>query len=97
MNNHTLIMLFLLLIVPSAVQGEDASDSARQDSGSYATIGLFIAGIEEGARIFTPIRLLPFEHPESEGPEFPNALQLHESEYETLVWLGQQAGLTSSR
>ncbi len=56
-------------------------------------VGLFIGKIEEGARIFTPIRLLPFEHPESEAHEFPNALQLHQSEYEALVWLGELIGL----
>lgn len=57
------------------------------------TVGLFIGAIEEGARIFTPVRLLPFEHPESEGHEFPNALALHRSELELLVDLGGRVGL----
>jgi hypothetical protein len=61
-----------------------------------APVGLFIASIEEGARIFTPARLLPFDHPEAEGHEFPNALKLHRSEYEALVWLGEQVGLRLS-
>jgi len=64
--------------------------SARQD---VVPIGVFIGSIEEGARIFTPIRLLPFEHPDSEGHEFPNALRLHEKEVEALVWLGELVGL----
>jgi hypothetical protein len=29
--------------------------------------GIFLGSVEEGARIFTPVRLLPFEHPESKG------------------------------
>jgi hypothetical protein len=61
-----------------------------------APIGLFIASIEEGARIFTPARLLPFEHPDAEGHQFPTALQLHRSEYDALVWLGEQVGLRLS-
>jgi hypothetical protein len=57
-------------------------------------VGLFIGAIEEGARIFTPVRLLPFEHPDSEGHEFPNALVLHRSEVELLVDLGDRIGLS---
>ena len=60
---------------------------------SYVTTGLFIGAIEEGARIFTPARLLPFEHPEAVGHQFPTALQLHGGEDRLLVLLGQHAGL----
>lgn len=59
----------------------------------YVPVGLFIGAIEEGARIFTPIRLLPFEHPEAQGHQFPNALVLHRSELEVLVQLGERVGL----
>ena len=55
-------------------------------------IGIFIGSIEEGARIFTPVRLLPFDHPEAQGHQFPNALQLYGTELNVLLWLGQQAG-----
>lgn len=58
----------------------------------YAPVGLFIGSIEEGARIFTPARLLPFEHPEALGHEFPTAQQLYGSEFPALLWLGEQAG-----
>jgi hypothetical protein len=57
------------------------------------TTGLFIGAIEEGARIFTPSRLLPFDHPEALGHQFPTALQLHGGEDQLLVLLGQHAGL----
>lgn len=57
------------------------------------TTGLFLGRIEEGARIMGPIRLLPFEHPESLGHEFPNPQRLHSSEYEVLVHLGRLAGV----
>ena len=59
----------------------------------FLPVGLFIGQVEEGARIFTPVRLLPFEHPEALGHDFPTVLQLYGSEYEALLWLGDQAGL----
>jgi hypothetical protein len=34
-------------------------------SPAYLTTGIFIGSIEEGARIFTPARLLPFDHREA--------------------------------
>jgi hypothetical protein len=55
-------------------------------------VGIFLGRIEEGARIFTPVRLFPFEHPESQGHQFPNALQLFGTEFEDIVWLGRKAG-----
>jgi hypothetical protein len=65
---------------------------AQESSMPTVPIGLFFGRIEEGARIFTPVRLLPFEHPESEGHQFPNALQLYGTEFDVLLWLGHQAG-----
>lgn len=59
----------------------------------YLPIGLFFGQIEEGARVFTPARLLPFDHPEALGHEFPTLQQLHATEFPALVWLGAQAGL----
>ena len=68
------------------------TSTSAGDQKPYLTFGIAIASIEEGARIFTPIRLLPFDHPESYGHEFPNALQLHQSEVDTLVFLGEKLG-----
>ena len=62
-------------------------------SNRFLTVGLFIASIEEGARIFTPVRFLPFDHPEAMGHQLPNALQLHGGEDRLLVDLGRPAGL----
>jgi hypothetical protein len=62
----------------------------------YLTTGLFIGAIEEGARIFTPARLLPFDHPEALRHEFPTVLQLHRNEDRLLVLLGQAVGLRLS-
>src|SRR6185503_6035143 len=59
----------------------------------YAPVGIFIGSIEEGARIFTPVRLLPLEHPESLGHQFPTVQQLHRGEDRLLLQLGQYAGL----
>lgn len=44
----------------------------------------------------TPARLLPFDHPEALGHEFPTVLQLHRDEDRLLVLLGQHAGLRLS-
>ena len=71
-----------------------SSSSFAQNLETKPTIpiGLFFASIEEGGRIFTPVRLLPFSHPESEGHQFPNALQLYGTELDILLWLGHEAG-----
>jgi hypothetical protein len=67
---------------------------AQQTAGfDYLTTGLFIAAIEEGGRIFTPVRLLPFEHPEALGHQFPTVEQLHGGEDQVLLAIGQAAGL----
>ena len=59
----------------------------------YLPIGLFFASVEEGARIFTPVRLLPLDDPESLGHDFPTLQQLAGTEFQSLLWLGSQAGL----
>jgi len=59
----------------------------------YLTTGLFIGSIEEGARIFTPVRLLPLDHPEAFGHQFPTVQQLHRDEDRLLILLGRHAGL----
>ncbi len=59
----------------------------------YVPLGIFLAQIEEGGRIFTPARLLPKDHPEALGHDFPTVLQLHGTEFQALVWLGRQSGL----
>lgn len=72
-----------------------AATSARAQataSPTYLTTGLFIGAIEEGARIFTPVRLLPFGHRESKGHQFPTVLQLHRDEDRLLLLLGRRAG-----
>jgi len=57
------------------------------------TFGLFIAAVEEGGRMFTPIRLVPFEHPDSLSHEFPNAMQQHIDEVRAEEHLGRLVGL----
>jgi hypothetical protein len=79
-----------LLAVASVAAPETGSPQARQP---FVAVGLFIGSIEEGARIFTPTRLLPFDHAEALGHDFPTALQLHRGEFDLLVLLGRHAGL----
>lgn len=66
---------------------------AAQESERYLPFGIFLGGIEEGARIFTPTRLLPPEHPEALGHDYPTTLVHDTAEYETLLLLGEHAGL----
>lgn len=65
---------------------------AQETTKPQIPIGILLGKIEGGARIFTPVRLLPFEHPESQGHQFPNALQLYGTEFHLLLWIGHQAG-----
>ncbi len=60
---------------------------------AYVTVGIFLGQIEEGARIFTPTRLLPPGYPESVGHEFPTAPELHADEVALLIRLGEAVGL----
>ena len=69
------------------------ADAAAQDGRPHLPFGIFIGSIEEGARIFTPTRLLPLAHPEALGHDFPTTLVHHEAEAETLVLLGEHVGL----
>jgi hypothetical protein len=70
-----------------------ARSATGQEPKLFLTFGIFIGSIEEGARIFTPTRLLPFAHEEALGHEFPTTLVHHVSEFETLLILGEHIGL----
>jgi hypothetical protein len=72
MKKNTIITILLLLSINIYSQ----SDSTHS-AGKYLTFGIFIGKIEEGARIFTPVRLLPFGHPEALNHEFPTETQLY--------------------
>lgn len=84
---------YLLMALASVTASLAAARTEHGMSKPYLTFGIFIGKIEEGARVFTPVRLLPFNHPEALGHEFPTALELHESEYEVLVFIGEKVGL----
>lgn len=81
-----------LLAVACLTQSTGAQAPAAQRA-SFITTGLFIGSIEEGARIFTPARLLPFDHPEALGHQFPTVLRLRRGEDQLLTLLGRHAGL----
>lgn len=87
-------MRALVLALALAIGGESklAGQAAIQPS-PYLTTGLFIGAIEEGARIFTPVRLVPFGHPEGLNHQFPTVQQLHGGEDQVLLTIGQAAGL----
>lgn len=82
-----------MVVLSLLTMGSVVSRSQAPAGKPYLPIGLFFGQIEEGARVFTPARLLPFDHPESLGHEFPTLQQLHGSEFRALLWLGNQAGL----
>ena len=80
---------FLSLLALSSSSGWSQPPARKP----YLPIGLFFGQIEEGARILTPVRLLPFDHPEALGHQFPTLLQLHGAEFQALLWLGAHAGM----
>jgi hypothetical protein len=59
----------------------------------YLPVGLFLGRVEEGARIFTPVRFFPFGHPEGGAHQFPTVQQLHGTEFPALIWLGSLVGM----
>ena len=81
----TLSLFIFLMLLPAI--------SSIPQRKPYITFGIFIGKIEEGARIFSPVRLLPYNHPESGGHDFNTAKMFHQNEYEVLVLLGEKAGL----
>lgn len=88
---HTLSKASVLFALAGLSTGRLVAQQVA--SPRYLTTGLFIASIEEGARIFTPVRLLPFDHPESLGHQFPTVQQLHRGEDQVLLAIGEAAGL----
>jgi len=94
MNIRLRINVAVLLLAFGVSTAARAQQPVAPDpSSQFVTVGLFIASIEEGARIFTPSRLLPFEHAEALGHQFPTVLQFHGGEDRLLVELGRHAGL----
>lgn len=62
-----------------------ASPPASEDGTlPFVTVGLFMGQIEEAARIFTPVRMLPVSHAESGGHSFPTVQRFHRSEAQLL-------------
>jgi hypothetical protein len=67
--------------------------AADTTASPYLTFGIFLGKIEEGARIFTPVRFLPPGHPEAGGHDFPTVQAFHTSEFESLLLVGEKGGL----
>lgn len=59
---------------------------------NYLATGIYLGNIEEGARIISFVRLLPKEHPQAQGHDYPTLFQFHKSEFETHLLLGEQLG-----
>ncbi|HEU5218992.1 MAG TPA: hypothetical protein VFU23_10045, partial [Gemmatimonadales bacterium] len=78
-----------VLLLGSLALGAMAARPQVPAPKPYLLIGLFFGQVEEGARVFTPARLLPLDHPEALGHQFPTLLQLHGSEFPALLWLGE--------
>ena len=80
--------IVLALVLPVIAAGQ-----ALSSAQGYVTSGIFIASIEEGGRIFTPVRLLPFGHAEALNHEFPTVQQFHGGEDQIVIVMGQAIGL----
>jgi len=89
MHSNFKISLTILLLFCHQLVAQSSIDSLKP----FATVGLFFGNVSEGARMFTPVRLLPFDLPESQGHQFPTVLQLHGTEYPFLILLGEKIGL----
>lgn len=88
-----LVVLLFASLAPGCAAQRSGLDRAQRDERPSLVFGVALASVEEGARMMTPLRLLPFEHPEALGHEFPNPGQLHVSEVEALVAMGAHTGL----
>ena len=82
----------LLLMAGTLMAAPCAGAQSAPVAAGFLTTGLFIGSLEEGARIFSPTRLLPFGHPESLGHQFPTVLQFHRDEDSVLLVIGRAAG-----
>ncbi|HEX6252118.1 MAG TPA: hypothetical protein VFZ56_11845 [Gemmatimonadaceae bacterium] len=81
-------------MIPAALAASlQFTAASAQAPAEPLVFGVFIASIEEGARVFTPTRLLPFEHADAFNHEFPTALVNHTTEVDAIVHLGELAGL----
>lgn len=83
---------FTAILALSFLFCQTPAQSSIDTTKQFVPVGLFFGNISEGARIFTPVRLLPFNDPESKGHQFPTVLQLHGSEYPFLILLGKKIG-----
>jgi hypothetical protein len=83
-----LVLTAGLFLAAPGPQAQSPPDTSR-----YVTAGLFIGSPEEGARMFTPTRLLPFGHPEALEHQFPTVQQFHRNEDSVLLVIGRAAGL----
>ena len=83
-----LLMASGIVLAASGLHAQSPPVTSR-----YLTTGLFIGSLEEGARIFSPTRLLPFGHPEALGHQFPTVQQFHRDEDSVLLVIGRAAGL----
>lgn len=94
MNRRTAaILLLTVTLLSSTTRALLAQAVSGSQAPQYLTAGIFLGRIELGERIFGPVRLLPFDHPESLGHEYPNQGALHTAEVEVLDYLGTLVGL----
>lgn len=92
MRHGSCVLVATLLVAGCAAKDADVGPG---DEGLRPTVtfGISLASVEEGARILGVVRLMPFEHPDAHGHEFPNPSRFSTDEVETLIHLGRKAGL----
>ncbi|NIM52212.1 MAG: hypothetical protein GTN78_20925 [Gemmatimonadales bacterium] len=74
------------------VPGDVRQPYAQQEK-PHLLVGIYLASPEEGARVFSAVRMLPMDHPEARGHEYPTAAQFHRSEVDLFIRMGRLAGL----
>jgi len=82
MNFHTVVAFLFFLTIFSETQPEK----------DFIPIGFTLGDLTLGERVITFHRLLPFDHPETQGHQFPTATVFTKKEVEIFMHLGNQIG-----
>lgn len=85
--------LFVIATIAGIVACRSSRTEAHHNPQNVVPFGIVLNSVENGARIYCPIRLLPLSHPESQGHDFPNPPRWHTSEADALIVLGHRSGL----
>lgn len=85
-------MKFLRAIFIAAFLLPNPANSQAKQEHDYIPIGFSLGDLTLGERVITFHRLLPFDHPETRGHEFPTATVYTKNEVDIFIYIGKQLG-----